>query len=250
MRRPTAILCLMHLAGNALILWLGYYWLGVGESTAGRLAWSALVAALILVSTLWLHASAMVYFRPGGVSLSGALQTALRNIAPLFVLAIVVLVVYGLLSWWRDYSSQPAFKIASYITLKLRKPLKPATVQSGFNGILWLVRWLIVPAFTLPLAANIAYKGWRGVRGVAWRLSASWVYWAEILVLLVCGVWLPLKLVKWVPQFSSFGTQMLSFLLRLVMGYLLFTACWLLLEFCSSGGRAQLPWSRRQVRSS
>src|SRR5438128_462030 len=33
MTRATQILCLMYFAGNALLLWLAYYWLGVGEST-------------------------------------------------------------------------------------------------------------------------------------------------------------------------------------------------------------------------
>lgn len=250
MRRATAILGLMHLVGNALILWLGYYWLGVGESTMARLAWSAVVALLVMCSALWLHGSALVYFRSGQAELSGSLRTALRNLAPLFLLAVAVLVVYALLGLWRGYSSHPAFNIASYITLKLRKPLKPASVQRVFDGILWLVRWLVVPALALPLASNLAYKGWRGIRGVSWRLSGSWLYWIEVLALLVCGVWLPLKLVTWVPRFSAFGTQMVSFLVRLLIGYLLFTGCWLLLEFSSSGSVAQLPWSRKQVRSS
>ena len=36
MRSTLLKLCLLHLAGNALLLWLGYYWLGVGEGDAAQ----------------------------------------------------------------------------------------------------------------------------------------------------------------------------------------------------------------------
>ncbi len=135
MSRKT--LAITHLLGNAILLWLAYYWLGVGESTISRLIWSALLAVLMLAAAVWLHGSGFSDFK-----------TALQNLLPLCVFAIIVLTFYGVLAWWKDYSSAPAFKIASYITLKLRKPLKPATVQTIFNGILWLVRWWILVTFS------------------------------------------------------------------------------------------------------
>lgn len=227
MTRATRILCLIHFVGNALLLWLAYYWLGVGESTIGRLVWSALLGILIGVTAVWLHGSSFAFFRTDRSALKPALHTALRNLLPLFMLAVVVVIVYGLLSWWRDYSAQPAFKIASYLTLKLRKPLKPASVLAVFNGVLWIVRWVILPVVLLPLAANVANNGWRGYRPAFPRY---WLYWIEVVALLLCGIWLPLKLITWVPTFTSFGMQMTSFLFRLFIGYLLFVAALLLLE--------------------
>jgi hypothetical protein len=231
MTRATSVFCLMHFVGNALLLWLAYNWLGVGESTMGRLLWSACLALLITVAALWLHGSGFVFFRTDRSALLPALGTALRNLLPLFALAVVVLILYGLLAWWRDYSAQSAFKIASYLTLKLRKPVKPASVQAIFNGVLWIVRWVILPVLLLPLAANMANKGWRGYRS---RFPRYWLYWIEVVVLLLCGIWAPLKLIAWVPAFSSFGVQMTSFLFRLLIAYLLFVAAWLLLELFTS----------------
>jgi len=231
MTLATRILCLIHFVGNALLLWLAYYWLGVGESTVGRLVWSALLAILITAAALWLHGSGFAFFRTDRSALMPALQTALRNLLPLFVLAVAVLIVYGLLSWWRDYSTQPAFKIASYLTLKLRKPVKPASMQAIFDVVLWIVRWVILPVLLLPLATSAANKGWRGYRA---RVPRHWLYWIEVVALLLCGIWLPLKLITWVPGFSSFGMQMTSFLFRLLVGYLLFVAAWLLLELFST----------------
>jgi len=241
MTRATRFLWLMHFVGNALLLWLAYYWLGVGESTIGRLLWSAVLAALILCGALWLHGSGFVFFRSDRTALSPALRTALRNLLPLFVLAIVALFVYGLLSWWRDYSSQPAFKIASYLTLKSRKPVKPATIQSIFNAVLWLVRWTVIPVLLLPLSANVANKGWRGYNREAWRQSSRWLYWIQVVTLLVGGIWLPLKLINWVPHLNAFSMQMASFLFRLLIGYLLFVTACLLLELVSSGAPVAAP---------
>jgi hypothetical protein len=227
MSRKT--LAITHLLGNAILLWLAYYWLGVGESTISRLIWSALLAVLMLAAAVWLHGSGFSDFK-----------TALQNLLPLCVFAIIVLTFYGVLAWWKDYSSAPAFKIASYITLKLRKPLKPATVQTIFNGILWLVRWWILPSYLLPSAAKVASDGWQGYR--RFQASIRWLYWIEVIALLLAGIWLPLKLIVWVPALTSFSMQMMSFIIRAAVAYLLFvTSCLLLEHFSASAALTHAP---------
>ena len=136
MTRSTSLLVLLHFVGNALLLGLGYYWLGLGESSGTRLVWSFFVAAVFVCLAVWLHGATFAYFRATDSShLTAAFRTALRNLVPLIVLGVLVLCLYVLLEWWRDYSPQPAFKIASYLTLKLRKPVKPATVLRS-RGVL------------------------------------------------------------------------------------------------------------------
>ena len=237
MTRATRSLCVLHLLGNAALLWLGYYWLGVGESTIPRVAWSLAVALGIVCGAAWLHGAALAYFRRDDRSaLKPALAAALRHLLPLFVLAVAVLLVYGVLAWWQDYSAKPAFKIASYITLKGRKPLKPATVLAVFNGVLWVVRWLLLPALLLPVAAEVAASGRRAKLADAWTRLHRWRYWLEVLVLMMLAIWAPLKLVAWVPGVGGFKMQMTSFVVRLAVAYLLFVAACLLMELFSSGG--------------
>lgn len=237
MTRATRLLCLLHLVGNAALLWLGYYWLGVGESTVPRVVWSLMVALVIVCGAAWLHGAALAYFREGDRStLKPALVDALRHLVPLFVLGLIVLLIYGLLAFWQDYSAKPAFKIASYLTLKLRKPLKPATVLAVFNGVLWVVRWLLLPVLLLPVAADVTAKGWRMNPAEAWKRALAWRYWIEVLVLMILAIWAPLKLIAWVPGVGGFKMQMTSFVVRLAIAYLLFVAGWLLMELFSSGG--------------
>jgi hypothetical protein len=214
-------LFLLHLVANALLLWLGYEWLGVGESTRPRLLFSALDALAILALACWFHGATLVFFGTGG----GAFRTALRHLPALVAAAIVVLALYGLLAWAAAASGQPAFRLASWLTLKLRTPVKPANIARIFLGGFWIVRWIVLPVALLPMASGIANRGWRGFTEFTWR--GGWRYWLEVPLLLVAGFLLPFVLLGWVPAVSGFTLEMVSFSLRMLAAYLLFvSALW------------------------
>jgi len=226
-------LCLLHLVANALLLWLGYEWLGVGESTGLRLAWSALDALIILALVCWLYGATFVYFRsPGERKLNESFRTALRHLAPLLLAAIAVLVLYGALAWLA--SILPSFRVASYLTLKLRKPVKPATVQSVFHAAMWIVRWVLFPVALLPMFAAVATRGWPGFGAITWRVN--WRGWLLTPALLVAGLILPFAILGWVPHVASFGLELTSFALRMACAYVLFTASMLTLTWGSRSG--------------
>jgi hypothetical protein len=231
------ILAAINLIGNALLLWLGYYWLGIGESRTGTLLWSATVAAALLCLTCWLHGATFAYFAaPPKSTLRPVFRTALRNLLPLLLAAIAAFVLYAALSRWADYSGQPAFRFASYLTLKFRKPVRPSTILLIFNAALWLVRWMLVPLLLLPLIPAIASRGWRGFTALGRHARARY-HWLQVPLLLVCALWFPFQIMAYVPRPTSFVLQMFSFVLRLTLAYLLFLSAWLLLAFATSGGR-------------
>jgi hypothetical protein len=225
--RTFAPIAAIHLVGNALLLWLGYYWLGLGETRAATLAWSAFIALLLLSLACWLHGATFAYFSLGRRGLPW------RRLPALVAAVIVLLAVYWVLSQWSDYSSKPAFKIASFLTMTFRKPVKPATVLNVFKAVLWLVRWMVVPVVALSIVSRIFAR----------RQSLKWWHWIATPVLLVCALWLPLKLMGWTPLTGAFAMQMFSFVIRLLVAYLLFVGAWLVLVFLISGGspRATQP---------
>src|ERR1017187_1388530 len=149
--RSLAPIAAAQLVGNALLLWLGYYLLGLGETRASTLAWGTLVAVLLLSLEGWLHGATFAYF-------SDMRRLPCPRRPPLEAAVIVLLAVYWALAQWSGYSSQPAFKIASYLTMTFRKPVKPATVLNVFNIALWLVRWMVVPGLALPILCGIATR--------------------------------------------------------------------------------------------
>ncbi|MBV9762441.1 MAG: hypothetical protein JO340_17915 [Acidobacteriaceae bacterium] len=237
MKRPVAELAGLHLAGNAMLLWLGYYWLGIGESDAAHLAWSAAVVLALALGALWLHGTAMALFGESERRFGAAARTAFRHLAPLFVGAIAAGVLYGLLAWWHDSFGHKAFVIGSYATMKLRKPVAPARVLDGFEVVIWLLRWMAVPAILFRLGASVAVRGWAGFR-LPWAAPRlGWLYGIAVCGLLVCAIWAPLKLIDWVPHAKEFGVQMASFVSRLGAGYLLFAGGLLAVEFLTSSGR-------------
>ena len=221
-------LFLLHLVANALFLWLAYEWLGVGESTRLRLAWSGLDALAILALVCWFHGATLVFFRKDDeLRINEAFRTALRSVPALLSAAVLVLALYGMLAWAAGASSQPAFRLASWLTLKLRTPVKPATVARVFLVGFWIVRWVVLPAALLPMASGIATRGWRGFGEFGWR--GGWRYWLEVPLLLAAGLLLPLVVLGWVPGVGGFTLQVVSFSSRALVAYLLFVgAIWTL----------------------
>ncbi len=92
MTRSALPLAILHLVGNALILWLGYYWLGLPESDGAHLAWSALVVLAFVLSALWLHGIGFaVFHREAGFTFVSAARRVSANLMPLLVLALIAI---------------------------------------------------------------------------------------------------------------------------------------------------------------
>ena len=235
MTSATRKLCLLHLAANALLLWLGYEWLSVAESTRLRLAVSALDALAILALVCWLHGATFVYFRDVP-KINEAFRVALRHLVALVTAAILVMVLYRFVNWAAGAAAQPAFRLASWLTLHLHKPVKPASVARVYQALFWIVRWIVLPVVLFPAASAIASRGWRGFGAI--MHGSPLRYWVAVPVLLLLGLQLPFVLLRWVPPFDSFALQFASFSIRMVVAYLLFIAAALRLAIVSG---AQSP---------
>src|SRR5262249_22255470 len=139
----TRTLAGIHLVGNAVLLGLGYYWLGIGESRAATLAWSVLVALALVCLAACLHG--LTFVSLGGAGLAPALRPAARTLLPILVVSLAALALYLVVARLADASVQLGFQIASWLTAKIRKPVKPAAVMRAFNAGFWLVRWVVMP---------------------------------------------------------------------------------------------------------
>jgi hypothetical protein len=235
MRRDTALLIGLHLAGNALLLLLGYYWLGVGESDGLHLLWSFALLLALTFGALFLHGSALAFFS-GRRTLQTAYRLTTRHFPPLLVLALISALLYGVLLWMFHSFDHAAFAIASFVTMTIRKPLSPDRVLGGYHLLLSVLRWLVCPAILFPAAARIAEEGWRGFR---WRRGPwlrAFVFSLAVGALLLAAFVLPLQVIAWVPKFPQFGMQMLSVVVRVTFAYLLFVFSLLSIERLTSGG--------------
>ena len=157
-------LFLLHLVINALLLWVAYEWLGVGESTRTAAALERTLRARDSGAGLLVSRRHAGLFPQGEVEIKDAFAASLRQVPALLAAAVLVLALYGLVAWAAAASGQPAFRLASWLTLKFRTPVKPVTVARIFLGGFWIVRWVLLPVALLPMASGIAAHGWRGVR--------------------------------------------------------------------------------------
>jgi hypothetical protein len=228
-RRWTLVVT--HLVSDALLLWLGYRWLGLDESDGPHLLASFGLAAVILIGFSWLHGFSLLKF--SGPFLPQAASRSLRALIPLTLLSLLAIAIYVTLAWVQAKYAQPAFVIASFLTLHFGKPIPPAAIQSIFHVILLILQWAIVPAVLLRMALKTI--GRRAPERSS--LTRSFPLFALIAaLLLLCAIWVPLKLFYWIPNVTSFSGQMFSFILRVGFGYLLFVSCTLLLDFVTASG--------------
>src|SRR4051794_12631521 len=149
----------VHLAGDAVILYLAYLWLSVGESTGLRLAWSALFGLIILALACWLHAGTLAHYRAGQ-----PFATTLRRVPALLGLALGIIALYAGLWIAEAATRQPAFRLASWLTLTVRVPVKPQSVIRLFQAIFWVIRYAALPPILRTVAAAIATRSkpaWR-----------------------------------------------------------------------------------------
>lgn len=231
MTRSHVALGVSHLIGNALLLWLGYVWLGIGEDSQLHLVASVAVFLAFGLAALWLHGTALALFaQESTTSFAAAGWTTLRRLPWLFLLAVIVALVYILLSYCYGAFDHGAFVIASWLTMTLRMPVRPASVLSCFHALIWLLRWIVVPAVTLPFAARLVSK-------TSLRLGRRWPYWLAVGGLLLVAVWVPLKLLHWRPITKGFALEVASLVARIGAGYLLFVVALLALEFLTSFGK-------------
>jgi hypothetical protein len=222
-------LVVMQLVGNAVLMGLAYYWLGVGESDAMQLAMSAVLILVIAAGFAWLHGVALEQFRS-----AGALR--LGHLAPLMLLALAAAAIYFAAEYWNPASEARINRTASYLTLTFQTPVRPASVERVFGWIWWIVEWMVIPLLLLPVASGVAARGWAGFAEFGSKLK-NWSYWLAVPVLLALGVWAPFRLMAWKPGMSSFAMETVSLIARFGLAYLLFVAGGLLLAFVTSRGR-------------
>jgi hypothetical protein len=218
-------LAAVQLVGNAAALWLGYYWLSVGEARAGLLVWSFAVALVTAVFFLWLHGAGLIHGRSPHASPFAA---ALRHLPALLVAAMLLLLFYILLGRLEQLCNDPSFKFASWMTLKLRKPIKPATILRCVSVFFWFLRWIVIPILLMPWLRNIAINSFAGFKPA--HAPRTWLDRLLTPVLLLCALWLPLRILAWRPIMSNFALEMTSFIIRALIAYLLFAGGLLFLE--------------------
>ncbi len=230
MRAATVRIWALHVVANAALVAGVYSWLSIGDSTALRLVATALFGLLLAVFAVWLHGIPFAHFREPDLSVVQACKASLKRLLPLLGVAVLAAAVYWFLQWVLGHADSPANSIASWLTLHLRKPIHPQWILSIITWKIRILEWIVVPILLLPLAAG------------SFARLRDWKFWIVCPVLVVLAIYVPWRLLHWVPYQGGLALEMTSFIARWLFAWLLFVTAWFALVAITCGRKL---WVRK-----
>jgi hypothetical protein len=239
-------LWLLHFVGNAALAWAFVGWLFIKEAHWWQIAFSVLLAALLVVAALVLHGGTLNYFesvhQDRSAGLLPAFRSALRHIAALVLWAFVFHFLWHLAHHLEEYSTSFPGYLRSGFPAWLRRMISEPALDNTYSFLLWLLMWVVLPAVALPFGLFAASRGFRGLIAFRdwWRTIWNLPYWIALVVAAVIGVYCTSQIMEWKlnPETATLAGEKASLGFRLLVAYLLVIFSWLL--DCSALGRARL----------
>ncbi len=212
------------LAGNAGLAAAAYAWLWVPDETGIEVALSGLLALAVVFAAVWLNGAVLAAFHAETGPLP--LRLALRRLPRFLLWVLVVAAVTVAAVWLAGSAGKVTQYLASFLTLRLRRPVSPERVEWLYGSLL-RGAWCAVVLALLPLASQAAGGGFSARAALA--TIARPRYWVACALLALAGLYVPGKLVNWAPEFGALSFQAGSMGLRLGLAYLLAMTAWLTL---------------------
>jgi hypothetical protein len=221
-RTGIAKLWLLNFVANAAVLAVAYFWLLIPDARGWQVAGSALLAAFVLVMVLWLRAGTLAYFRVAEFRKDGSVGRAYRHSlrhVPALALWVLVFVVFA----WMVFSVVPYVpQFAVWLRQKLGAGPSPRHLMAGVNALLFLVIFGLMPGLWLPIATTVSAIGFAPEHIV--RSRRVWkrpMYWLWFCLLFGIGIYVPYKMVWWIPDLQTIRQQCWSMSLRFLLAYVI-----------------------------
>jgi hypothetical protein len=207
---------------NAAVLAIACFWLQIPDARGWQVAGSALLAVIEVGLVLWLRAGTLAYFRIAEFRKQGvvwrAYRHSLRYVPALAVWALVFVVLAWLL--WRLDPYVPQLSV--WLRQKLNGGPPPRNVMAGVNRLLLLVVGFVMPGLWLPIATTVSAVGFQPEHIIhSRRVWKHPMYWLWFGLLLGAGIYVPYKLVWWIPDLQTIRQQAWSMGLRFLLAYLI-----------------------------
>jgi hypothetical protein len=224
----TAKVWLLNLFGNAVLMAAVYFLLVLPDAHGWQVGMSAVLALVVIFFGVWLRAGSFAYFRLAEfrdtAEVGRAFHYSLRHLISL----VLWFVPFAVAEWWLFHLRQyaPQFGVCFWQKFSALRFGNPRQIFHAADWVLWIVM-LLVFVLWLPVASTVAALGLRPSR-MAWalRVLKAPAYWGWLILLLVVGLYLPAKLIGWIPDLSTLSRQAWSAGLRLLLAYTLLISAW------------------------
>ncbi len=186
---------------------------------------SLLVPLLLLIAALALEAGTMRALADD----DGKRVKLMLGAATLLVWVAVFWACWAILNWCDDRIPQWAGYLNSKASAHTRaRLLTYEHIQLWLALLVWVLRWIVVPAKVIPFAMSSAQWGWRIPFRRVLRLLWNWRWWLAVVLAALVAVALPGRFFAGEPQ-GTVAHQVWAVVLKLAATYLLALVCWVLL---------------------
>lgn len=208
-----------------LVVLAGLAWTRLPDKHAWQVMLSLLIPLVLLAAVLVLEAGTMrrlVNQEQGRIRFFVGAVTLLVWIA-------LIWIAWALLDWCDDRVPLWAGYLNSKTPAALRERLfSYEHFQLWLTGLVWIFRWIAVPAKVIPHAIASAQWGWRLPWRKVWRVLLNWRWWLAVVLAALIGVALTGHFFNGVPQ-GTVVHQVWAVILKLAGAYLLAVVSWLML---------------------
>jgi hypothetical protein len=240
---------LIQLLGNALLFALFAGWLLLPVATELHVLLNAVVLLGLAVVGLVLHAGTLNFYFEQGSSerplIRSAFGRAVKHILAICACVGLLFALWALLDLSKSRQLALPFYVRSLLPDFIRVHLAVWWFQVAVEGVVFAIRWIVIPGLILPLVVEAANSGFRafGKLGLAaLRKSVTRAsYWIVLLLAAFVGCVAPVSLLDWTPAFKNptLHLEAVSLIARFSTAYILAVASWLLV--CSVVGRFSRP---------
>ena len=236
-------LWLVQFFGNVMASLIFVWFLRVPDAHWWQIVFGLFLLVFSIAVALVLHGGTLDFFQIAHgnekTSLPVPFQRALRHLPALVLWGAIFFALQWLLGKLDQYDTSFPGYLRSEFPAWLRRMISEPRLDGIYTGLLWLLRWVILPGLFLPFALFCADRGSRGFISLHdwWRVVRSVSYWIVLLIAALIGVLSTQALMGWKldPRTATLGAEKVSLFFRLLFAYLLGIFAWFLA--CSTLGR-------------
>ncbi len=213
-----------------LLILAGVAWTRLPDSYAWQVGLTLFVPIVLLAAALLLEAGTMrrlIHDEERRVPLwLGALT--------LLVWAAIAWAAWALFDWCSDQIPEWAGYLNSRASAHMRATLFTYDhIQSWLTFLVWVFRWIALPAKIIPWATASAQWGWRLPWRRIIRLLFNWRWWLAVIIAALVAVEWPSHFFTGEPH-GTVSHQVWSVMFKVAGAYLLAVVCWVfLLAWCT-----------------
>jgi hypothetical protein len=209
---------------TALIILAGIGWTRLPDKHAWQVGLTLLIPLLLLAAFLLLEAGTMRKLAQDESGRVGIIHGALT---------LLVWIAMGCLAWAiLDWCDDQTFLWAGYLNSKAPAHLRAmlfsySHIQLWITTLIWIFRWIALPAKVIPHAVASAQQGWRLPWRRSLRLVLDWRWWIAVAVAALVGVALPVHFFSALPS-GTVSHQVWAVGIKLAGAYLLAITSWVM----------------------